>query len=87
MAASVWVREVHQNWEVSRIKSEPQVKGSQLQLTSRKGRLIEKTPGIWDAGTGADPKISGTIPKKSEAISSQFDTLTLPLLSSLILLA
>ena len=87
MAASVWVGEVHQNWEGSRIKSERQVKGSQLQLASRKERLTEKTLGIWDAGTGADPKISGTIPKKSEAISSHFDTLTLPLLSSLILLA
>ena len=78
---------VHHIQTGPKIKSEPQVKGSQLQLASRKERLIEKTLGIWDAGTGADPKISGTGPKNSEAIGSHVDTLTLPLLSSLILLA
>ena len=43
MAASLWVGEVHHNWEGSRIKPEAQVRGAQLQLASRKGVQVLRT--------------------------------------------
>ena len=42
MAASLWVEEVHHNWEGSRLKPEAQVRGAQLQLASRKGEAYWK---------------------------------------------
>ena len=42
MAASLWVGEVHHNWEGSRIKPEAQVRGAQLQLASRTGETYWK---------------------------------------------
>ena len=40
MSASVCVLEVHNDQEGSGTKSEAQLRGAQLQLASRKGRLI-----------------------------------------------
>ena len=41
MGASFWVWEVHHNQQRSKIKSEPQVTGTQIQLVSR-GDFSEK---------------------------------------------
>ena len=46
MAASLWVEEVHHNWEGSRLKPEAQVRGAQLQLASKKGETIWKDSGV-----------------------------------------
>ena len=42
MGASLWVWEMHHNRAGSRIKSQPQVRGAQLQLASRKGETYWK---------------------------------------------
>ena len=85
MAASLWVRKVHHNRAGSRIKSESQTRGAQLQLASRKGRLIGR---IQVSGTQEWEQIQ--ISQWLDPISqkpSVHSFLTLSLLSSLILLA
>ena len=45
IGASFWVWKVHNNQGGSRSKSEPQVRGAQLQLVSRKGETFQKNTG------------------------------------------
>lgn len=45
MGASLWVGEVHHNQAGSRTWSEPQVRGAQLRLASRKGETYWKDTG------------------------------------------
>ena len=87
MSFSLWVWEMQQNWEGSRIsQSEPHSEKPNSNWFQGKGRLIGRTVGLWYTETRADPKISVIGPKKSEAISSLFLSLPLFLQYSLILL-
>lgn len=85
MGASLWVWDMHHNAAGYRIKPQPQVRGAQLQLASRKGRLIGR---IQVSGTQEREQIQrsqGLDPRNQKASVHSF--LMLPLLSSLILLA
>ena len=87
MSFSLWVWEIQQNWEGYSISpSEPHSEKPNSNWFQGKGGLIGRILGIWYKGMRADPKISVTGPKKSEAISSLFLSFPLFLQSSLILL-
>ena len=73
--------------EGSRTKSESKLKGSQLQLASKKWEPHWNDSGNPHTRIRANKKISVTKPKKLEAISSLFLALTLFLPSSLGVLA
>ena len=45
MGASFWIWQVRHNQGGSRTKFEPQVRGAQLQLVSRKGETFQKDTG------------------------------------------